>query len=148
MKLLLSEKLELSILEFTRMDGSARWRATTLPSLSVSVNSQDWNAVSDALIRLHDQRVLGIRKWMEPQGFVVAEDPGMITEFLNHGEFQMNITPSGRAYTEALQQRAHFEQSLSHLSGVINTSPVAWNGNEANHHRRRNAKGATAPHSV
>ena len=122
MTLLPSEKLELSILEFTRMDGSERWRATTLPSLSVSVHSQDWNAVSDALVRLHDQRVLGIRKWMEPQGFVVAENSGMITEFLNHGEFQLNITPAGRVYTEALQQRAHYEKSLSQLSAVINTS--------------------------
>jgi len=122
MKLLPSEKLELSILEFTRMDGSARWRATTLPSLSVSVNSQDWNAVSDTLVRLHDKRIPGIRKWIESQGFVVAEGPGMITEFLHHGEFQLNITPSGGVYTEALQQRAHFEQSLSKLSGVTNTN--------------------------
>src|ERR1700682_305042 len=58
MKLLPSEKLELSILEFTRIDGTERWRATTLPALSVSVNCQDWNAISDALVRLHDRRVL------------------------------------------------------------------------------------------
>jgi hypothetical protein len=29
---------------------------------------------------------------MEPRGFGVAENPKMITEFLNRGEFQLNIT--------------------------------------------------------
>jgi hypothetical protein len=120
MKLLPSESLELSILEFTRIDRIERWRATTLPALSLSVNSQDWNAVSDALMRLHDRRVLSIRKWIEPQGFVIAETSAKITEFLNHGEFQLNITPNGRVYTEALQQRAHFEKTIAQVSGVIN----------------------------
>jgi Predicted pPIWI-associating nuclease len=115
MKLLPSEKLELSILEFTHIDGTEQWRATTLPALALSVNSQDWNAVSDSLVRLHDRRVLSIRKWMQVGGFVVAENAEKITEFLNHGEFQVNITPSGRLYTETLQQRANYEKSLSEV---------------------------------
>jgi hypothetical protein len=120
MKLLPSERLELSILEFTHINGIDGWRATTLPALSLSINSQDWNAVSDALVRLHDRRVLSIRKWIEPQGFVIAENSDKITEFLNHGELQLNITPNGRLYAEALQQRAHFEKSVAQLSGAIN----------------------------
>jgi len=71
-------------------------------------------------MRLHDRRVLTIRKWIEPQGFVIAENSAKITEFLNHGEFQLNITPNGRVYTEALQQRAHFEKTIAQVSGVIN----------------------------
>src|SRR5258707_2473778 len=121
MKLLPSEVLELSILEFTRIPGAERWRATTLPSLALSVESQDWDAVSDALVRLHDQRVLNIRKWMEPGGFIVAENIATITQFLNQGEFQLNITPSGRLYTEALQHRAQLAQSIAKASAVFNT---------------------------
>src|SRR5258705_12488985 len=101
MKLLPSEVLELSILEFTRLPGAERWRATTLPSLALSVKSQDWDAVSHALRRLHDQSVLSIRKWMEPHGLIVPEKTPTNTRFLNQGGFQFKNTPPGRLYIKA-----------------------------------------------
>ena len=114
-----SEHLELSILQYVRIPGAERWRATSLPSLSSSVKSQDWNEVTDAVIRLHARSVIMIRKWIDQQGFMMGQNSEEIAGFFNSGEFQLQITPEGRVYMEALSEREKLEKSVAVRSSGI-----------------------------
>ena len=118
-KMLPSERLELSILKYVQIPGAERWRATSLPSLASSVKSQDWNEVTDAVIRLHARSIIMIRMWIDQQGFMMGQNSEEIARFFNSGEFQLEITPEGRVYMEALSEREKLEKALALQSSGI-----------------------------
>ncbi len=110
-----SERLELAILTYTRIPSAERWRATTLPSLAVAVQCTDWNEVSDAITRLYGRRIMRMRKWFEPTGFVHCERAEDVSQFMCTGEFQLEITAEGRTYMELLDERSKSRQEVAKI---------------------------------
>lgn len=107
--MLRSQHLELQILRYVRAGASSGWRATTLPELANTVNSQEWGEVPDALKRLHQKGVIHMRKWIDPEGFALYGGEGPSDDFFHHG-FQMQITFNGRTCLEALEEEQRFQR--------------------------------------
>jgi len=101
-----SDRLALSVLRFARSGASDGWRPTSLPALANAVNCNDWMELTDSLKNLHHRRVLQIRKWVDPAGFVLYEGDAKSSEFFHRGEFQLSITFEGRPYFEMLEEHA------------------------------------------
>lgn len=116
-----SYDLELRILCYARIGERDGWRPMTLPELGNVVECQNWNEVLDALRRLHEQKIVCIRRWTELNGFVLY-DTASSTEFFSRGSFQVQITPRGHTYEEALEELCGGPESYrirqSSLSGV------------------------------
>ncbi len=104
------QRLELRILRYIRTGSTAGWSATTVPDLGNATHCQNWTELTDALKQLHKQGVMEMRKWIEPKGFVTYSGAENDEGFFYRADFQVKITPEGRPYFEALEEKQRFEK--------------------------------------
>lgn len=81
-----------------------------MPDLGNATHCQNWTELTDALKRLHKQGVVEMRKWIVPKGFVRYSANERDEDFFHRADFQIKITPEGRPYLEALEEKQRLEK--------------------------------------
>lgn len=98
-----SKTIERGILSFLRENARGDWHAVTLPELGSVVQASDTHELVRTLKRLNQREVLGLKKWIEPSGFVTYTSEMADEHFFYRGGFQLGLTPETAPYLELLE---------------------------------------------